>query len=114
MLGDVEALTQRGEISVARRDVFPKARDQRLLEVLSVIQVVDVAQLAGNLGAQPLKLPLVSRGFVAHGDRQADDLRLGKRGGAVTIALRILSEIEPADGGRITWKWRSQTEPIAP
>jgi hypothetical protein len=66
MLGHLKALTQHGEIRFAHRGFFAKPSDQRLLDVLSVIQVVDVALLSGHLGAQPPKLTLLSIGVFAH------------------------------------------------
>jgi hypothetical protein len=63
MLGRCEALTECGEVPLAYRGFFAKARDQVLLAVLQVIQVVDVviqgvdvAPLGGHLRAQPPKL----------------------------------------------------------
>ena len=53
MLGRLEALTQHDEILFAHRGLSAKARDQRLLAVLSIIQIVDGALLGGDLGAQP-------------------------------------------------------------
>jgi hypothetical protein len=59
VLGDLEALMQRGEISVAYRDFLAKASDQRLLDMLSFVQIVHVPLLGGDRRSQPLKLPFV-------------------------------------------------------
>jgi hypothetical protein len=74
MFGHLEAPTQHGEIFIAQCRVFAKASHQRLLEVLSVIQIVQVALLGGNVAllgdnvrAQPLKLSfVVSGGVITH------------------------------------------------
>jgi hypothetical protein len=66
MLGRLKALTQHGEIPFAHRGLSAKARNQRLLAVLSIIQIVDGALLGGHLGAQPTKLSFVSIGRLAH------------------------------------------------
>jgi hypothetical protein len=59
VLGDVEALLQHGEIPVAYLDFSAQARDQRLLALVQLIQIVDVTPLGRHLGAQPLKLSVV-------------------------------------------------------
>ena len=69
MLRRLKALTQHGEIPFAHCGFFAQARDQRLLTVLSVIHIVDVALLGGNLGAQPPKLSFVFTGVFAHAVR---------------------------------------------
>jgi hypothetical protein len=66
VLGDLEALMQRGEISVAYRDFLAKASDQRLLDMLSFVQIVHVPLLGGDRRSQPLKLPFVVLGVFAH------------------------------------------------
>jgi hypothetical protein len=53
----------------AYRGFFAKARDQLLLAVLQVIQVVDVAPLGAHLRAQPPKLLLVAAVVFAHATR---------------------------------------------
>ena len=52
MLGRLKALTQPGEIRFAHCGVFAKARDQRLLTVLSLIPITDVGPRADHLGMQ--------------------------------------------------------------
>jgi hypothetical protein len=69
MPGRCEALTQCGEVTFAYRGFFAKARDQLLLAVLEVIQVVDVAPLGGHLRAQPPKLLFVVVVVFAHAAR---------------------------------------------
>ena len=69
MLGRLKALTQHGEIPFAHCGFIAQARDQRLLAVLSVIHIMDVALLGGNLGAQPPKLSFVFTGLFAHAVR---------------------------------------------
>jgi hypothetical protein len=66
MLGRLKALTQHGENPIAQCGFFAQARNERLLAVLSVIHIVDVALLGGNLGAQPPKLSVVFAGSLAH------------------------------------------------
>jgi hypothetical protein len=66
VLGDLEALMQRGEISVAYRDLFAKASDQRLLDVVSLIEILHVALLGGELRPQLPKLSFVISGVSAH------------------------------------------------
>jgi hypothetical protein len=70
VLSHLEALLECGEIPIAHGGFFAQTHDQRFLEVLSVVQILDVAQLGGDLGAQPPKLAFVYVGGVfAHAVR---------------------------------------------
>jgi hypothetical protein len=53
MLGRLEALTQRGDIPCVHRGFSAKTRDQRLVAVLALIHVVDVALSGVSFGVQP-------------------------------------------------------------
>ena len=54
MLGSLQALTQRREIPRVHRGLCAKAGDQRLLAVLALVHVVDVALARVSRGVQPL------------------------------------------------------------
>jgi hypothetical protein len=66
VLGRFEPLVQRGEILIARGDLLAQAHDERVLEVIAIIHVVDVALLSGNFSAQSPELTIVAVGFHAH------------------------------------------------
>lgn len=87
-LGNLEALTQHGEILVSYRRFSTQARVQRLLAVLSVIHLVDVSPLGGHLGAQPPKLWFVFTGVFARSVR-------GTFVRSISRASRIVSHLWP-------------------
>jgi hypothetical protein len=88
MFGRVEALTQHREIPRMHCGFFAQSSDQRLLALLSVTHVVDIAQLRGDLGAQPPKLALVFTGVFAHPV-------LGTLARTISRASRIVSHRRP-------------------
>jgi hypothetical protein len=69
MLGRLKTVTEHREISFAHCGFFAKARDQRLLEALAAIPIVDVALVRRNLGAQPPQLAFFFTGVWAHAIR---------------------------------------------
>ena len=66
MLRRLKTLTQHGKILFAHRGFIAESRDQRVLAVLQVIPIMDVALLSRNLRAQPPKLLIVLRTLFAH------------------------------------------------
>ena len=67
MLGLIKAVTQHGDILVAHRGLFAKARDQRVPTALSIVRLADLALLVDDLAAQLPKLAFVSFfGIFAH------------------------------------------------
>jgi hypothetical protein len=88
MFGRLEALTQHREIPRMHCGFFAQSSDQRLLALLSVTHVVDIAPLRGDLGAQPPKLSLVFTGVFAHPV-------LGTLARTISRASRIVSHRRP-------------------
>ena len=54
MLRRLKLLPQQDKIFIAHRGFIAESRDQRVLAVLQVIPIMDVALLGGNLRAQPV------------------------------------------------------------
>jgi hypothetical protein len=89
VLRRLKTLTEQGKILFAHRDLIAESRDQRVLAVLQVIPIMDVALLGRNLRAQPPKLAIVPATLFAHtrsidfeflSDRVASLARLSIRG----------------------------------
>jgi hypothetical protein len=53
MLGRLKALPQHAEIPIAHRGFFAQAHDQRLLAVLPLTHIADVALSGISFGVQP-------------------------------------------------------------
>jgi hypothetical protein len=53
VLGHIKTRTQRDDLMVAHVGLFAKARDQRLLALLSLTQIADVAVSGISFGVQP-------------------------------------------------------------
>ena len=70
-----------GEIRFAHRGFSAQARDQRLLAMLQLIQIVNVTPLGRHLGAQPLKLSFVVPGVFAHASTVRPEHRFAREGG---------------------------------
>src|SRR5512133_2652048 len=85
MLGHLKALAQRGEIPFVHCGFLAQAHDQRLLAMVSIIQIMDVAPLGGHLRAQPPKLSFLSTVVFAHAVRYT---RRGKRLACLSASSR--------------------------
>jgi hypothetical protein len=66
VLRRLKPLAQQGKILFAHGDFIAESRDQRVLAVLQVIPIMDVALLGRDLRAQPPKLVIVLTTLFAH------------------------------------------------
>jgi hypothetical protein len=87
MLGSLQALTQRGDIPRVHRGLCTKARDQRLLAVVALIHVADVALSGVGFGVQPPQLHVLLVGQLAH-DTHRTLRRTPSRAARHPLALR--------------------------
>ena len=86
MLRRLKSLPQHDKILFAHLGFIAESRDQRVLAVLQVISIMDVAVMSRNLRAQPPKLLIVLRTLFAH-TRSIDSRGLR--------SCRILSHRQP-------------------
>jgi hypothetical protein len=87
MLGRLQALTQRREIPRVNRGLCAKAGDQRLLAVVALIHVADLAFSGVGFGVQPPQLHVLLVGQLAH-DTHRTLRRTPSRAARHPLALR--------------------------
>src|SRR5512133_2957043 len=103
MLGHLKALAQRGEIPFVHCGFLAQAHDQRLLAMVSIIQIMDVAPLGGYLGAQPPKLSFLLTVVFAHAVRYT---RRGK--GLACLSASSRSARPVVHASRLPCRWTPQ------